>query len=310
MDGAEINKSLLALKECIRALDQQHEHTPFRGSKLTQVLKDSFTGNNCRTVMIANVSPCSGSVEHSLNTLRYGYRVKELRKGGNMVTPSLHNDMPIEEESSDDLIDPTTPPEVQQQLRVAHLSEAAQTLASPRPGRIVDAHIIESHNRMQRQKEATGASIREIGGDAKGGRQLKGIDGGHRSIVASQPQEVAPELAPEPIDPSPEALRELAQKHDHLIGTILTEEEELISAHREHIDRMVELLKEEMVHLNNVDRPESDVDAYVANLDRILQQKAQHIKSVQQLVNVFKEHLLEEDVLSRQFQSLSSECGC
>merc|ERR1719456_2166530 len=81
LDGAEINKSLLALKECIRALDQQLDHTPFRGSKLTQVLKDSFVGENCRTVMIANVSPCSSAVEHSLNTLRYAYRVKELRRG-------------------------------------------------------------------------------------------------------------------------------------------------------------------------------------------------------------------------------------
>ena len=35
IDGAEINKSLLALKECIRAIDQDKKHTPFRGSKLT-----------------------------------------------------------------------------------------------------------------------------------------------------------------------------------------------------------------------------------------------------------------------------------
>jgi kinesin family protein 2/24 len=60
IDGAEINKSLLALKECIRALDQGKNHTPFRGSKLTMVLKDSFTGF-CRTLMIGNIAPGSGS---------------------------------------------------------------------------------------------------------------------------------------------------------------------------------------------------------------------------------------------------------
>ena len=77
-DGAEINKSLLALKECIRALDQEKKHTPFRGSKLTLVLRDSFIGN-CKTLMIANISPAGMCSEHTLNTLRYADRVKELR---------------------------------------------------------------------------------------------------------------------------------------------------------------------------------------------------------------------------------------
>ncbi|KAF9144118.1 Kinesin-like protein kif24 [Mortierella sp. GBA39] len=81
MEGAEINKSLLALKECIRALDQDKKHTPFRQSKLTQVLKDSFVGNS-RTCMIATISPNNSNSEHTLNTLRYADRVKELKAEG------------------------------------------------------------------------------------------------------------------------------------------------------------------------------------------------------------------------------------
>ncbi|XP_034940738.1 kinesin-like protein KIF2A isoform X2 [Chelonus insularis] len=80
MEGAEINKSLLALKECIRALGRKDRgtHLPFRASKLTQVLRDSFIGEKSKTCMIAMISPGMSSCEHSLNTLRYADRVKEL----------------------------------------------------------------------------------------------------------------------------------------------------------------------------------------------------------------------------------------
>jgi kinesin family protein 2/24 len=92
LDGAEINKSLLALKECIRALDQDKPYLPFRGSKLTLVLRDSFVGN-CKTLMIANISPCSSCAEHTLNTLRYADRVKELKKEKNQDTEKEPQDV-------------------------------------------------------------------------------------------------------------------------------------------------------------------------------------------------------------------------
>lgn len=84
LEGAEINKSLLALKECIRSLDMKKNnsdtHIPFRASKLTMVLRDSFMMQNAdriRIIMIACVSPGSSSADHTLNTLRYASRLKE-----------------------------------------------------------------------------------------------------------------------------------------------------------------------------------------------------------------------------------------
>lgn len=78
LEGAKINKSLLALKECIRAMHSKQSHIPFRASKLTLALRDSFMGEGLKSkiVMIACVCPGSSSSDHTINTLRYADRLK------------------------------------------------------------------------------------------------------------------------------------------------------------------------------------------------------------------------------------------
>ncbi|CAE7238568.1 Kinesin-13A [Symbiodinium microadriaticum] len=370
MDGAEINKSLLALKECIRALDQQLDHTPFRGSKLTQVLKDSFVGANCRTVMIANVSPCSGAVEHSLNTLRYAYRVKELRSApapSKVVTPppgpgadtsqqllSMQGDLLVDR-SSDSSDEELQPPQPSRRAfsNDAQASPASQGSGSSWNGTQRLATSAQVANAVAAANAAAAAVLplqqqiqqKELQHQPPAGQATPSQNSNcppqqqapqqqchtpqhsppntHVQPSFQPPQPAQPTQPPSQVqqaivqdpvaaglpDHSQAALDELARQHDRLIGTILAEEEELITAHRQHIDMMVELIKEEMVHLNNVDRPGSDVDAYVNGLDRILRMKADYIGDIRSRVDLFKEHLAQEDALSRKFQSLASSSG-
>ncbi|KOS18186.1 Kinesin-like protein 5 [Escovopsis weberi] len=79
-EGANINKSLLALGSCINALcdKRQKQHVPYRNSKLTRLLKFSL-GGNCKTVMIVCVSPSSAHYDESQNTLRYANRAKNIQ---------------------------------------------------------------------------------------------------------------------------------------------------------------------------------------------------------------------------------------
>nr|XP_015194131.1 PREDICTED: kinesin-like protein KIF18A [Lepisosteus oculatus] len=93
-EGANINRSLLALGNVINALadpKSKKSHIPYRDSKLTRLLKDSL-GGNCRTIMIANVSPSSMSYEDTYNTLKYANRAKDIKSSlkSNVVSLDSH----------------------------------------------------------------------------------------------------------------------------------------------------------------------------------------------------------------------------
>ncbi|XP_075044116.1 kinesin-like protein KIF18A [Mixophyes fleayi] len=93
-EGTNINRSLLALGNVINALADpktKKQHIPYRNSKLTRLLKDSL-GGNCRTIMIAAVSPSSLSYDDTYNTLKYADRAKHIKSAvkSNVVSLDSH----------------------------------------------------------------------------------------------------------------------------------------------------------------------------------------------------------------------------
>ena len=96
-EGIGINKGLLCLGNVIQALSAKPSaarddsgkepapvHVPYRESKLTRLLRDSWGGNS-QTVMVACVSPAERDVDDSLSTLRYASRARRIT---NRVRPN------------------------------------------------------------------------------------------------------------------------------------------------------------------------------------------------------------------------------
>jgi hypothetical protein len=77
----KINQSLSALGNVIAALTdpkQTRNHIPYRDSKLTRLLEDSL-GGNCKTTMMAMISPAYDSFAESLSTLKFATRAKKVK---------------------------------------------------------------------------------------------------------------------------------------------------------------------------------------------------------------------------------------
>merc|ERR1712100_801456 len=74
-EGAEIDASLHALKECVRLLITQHRvpSHAYRASSLTKVLAESFIrGSDAKLAVICTASPCATDTEHTIGTMRMG----------------------------------------------------------------------------------------------------------------------------------------------------------------------------------------------------------------------------------------------
>ncbi|XP_064030630.1 kinesin-like protein KIF18B isoform X1 [Pogoniulus pusillus] len=93
-EGASINRSLLALINVLTALAGgrgRSGHVPYRDSKLTRLLKDCL-GGNCRTLMLAALSPSPLASEDTYSTLKYASQAKAIRVSlkSNLLSVDCH----------------------------------------------------------------------------------------------------------------------------------------------------------------------------------------------------------------------------
>ncbi|KAG2590235.1 hypothetical protein PVAP13_5NG263734 [Panicum virgatum] len=263
IEGAEINKSLLALKECIRALDNDQTHIPFRGSKLTEVLRDSFIGDS-RTVMISCISPSSGSCEHTLNTLRYADRVKSLSKGGN-AKKDVPSAVPLRESSPSPL--PSVVPSFSGSEMMNDITERR------------DFGWPKQQQYLKEQPTPTFAD-----------RMPKGIQPARKTKDSALDNNMGNSIA------YPVRRAEPDEEDEHL-NDLLQEEEDLVSAHRKQVEETLAILTEELNIIGEADQPGNQLDDYIARLSSILSQKAAGIVDLQSRLEQFQRRLNENSVL-------------
>ncbi|KAH9714370.1 kinesin-like protein KIN-13B [Citrus sinensis] len=267
MEGAEINKSLLALKECIRALDNDQGHIPFRGSKLTEVLRDSFVGNS-RTVMISCISPSSGCCEHTLNTLRYADRVKSLSKGNNPKKDILSSTINLKESTTAPLSSalPTTSP------------YEDDTDAWPEQNERDDFDASEDSYEPEKLVWMKSGKLEQF------------------NLPSTQDQLRKPPNGQTRWKEQPKSGFKNSNSDDNL-SALLQEEEDLVNAHRKQVEDTMNIVKEEMNLLVEADQPGNQLDDYVSRLNAILSQKAAGIMQLQTQLAHFQKRLKEHNVL-------------
>ncbi|XP_061340113.1 kinesin-like protein KIN-13B isoform X1 [Gastrolobium bilobum] len=313
IEGAEINKSLLALKECIRALDNDQGHIPFRGSKLTEVLRDSFVGDS-RTVMISCISPSSGSCEHTLNTLRYADRVKSLSKGNSSRRDPL---------SSSNLRDST-------------VLSASSALSRDDTFEDEITYVSSERNRFGWSKQferepSPPINMDRIPSGRMGGNlapsvysdPLKGHRGGQNDRAENENDYPGPTYEQDRtrktikrVDNTQlfavEDKRKIESRVKHVdlphfeanhsdpdgdLNALLKEEEDLVTAHRRQVEETIDIVREEMNLLVEADQPGNQLDDYVSKLNTILSQKAAGILQLQTQLAQFQRRLNEYNVV-------------
>ena len=308
LEGAEINTSLLALKEVIRALANRalhrqgiwapkQSHTPFRGSKLTQVLKDSLVGGMARTCMIGCISPAHSNCEHSLNTLRYADRVKE---HGNDSDPSVAGSNNDEQPRTRRRSLGSDPAMVNSPARRGHngrelspYNERRPSTAAGNSGSGISGSLASPGRGM---RPSTSSGLRANSNNARRKSAVPSFPSGSNNTSTIFGSDIAHRTGSiSPLRRPSNTTSATAARGKQITKEVNDDEENyaralsLLSAHKKSIADTVEDMKMEMELVqameDNVDR---DLEHYMSSLETMLVSKGKAVDSLQTEVRRFQ----------------------
>ncbi|KAL5542298.1 hypothetical protein UlMin_010008 [Ulmus minor] len=81
MQTGKINQGNIALKRVVESIANGDSHVPFRDSKLTMLLQDSFEDDKSKMLMILCASPDPKEIHKTISTLEYGAKAKCIVRG-------------------------------------------------------------------------------------------------------------------------------------------------------------------------------------------------------------------------------------
>ena len=305
-EGAEINKSLLALKECIRALDEKKSnpdtHVPFRASKLTHVLRDSFVSRSdkSRIIMISCVNPSYMSANHTLNTLRYSDRLKEKTKqhfGGNYNNINM-NARGVQANNYNNNGSPRNinKPAVSKQQNDAkkkadrvQSKEKKPTNKKTEPTRKGTVPTKQSNKSNNNSNNNISNNNHETNDDDSKGDDGEEEDWDYlKKTMASREGKV---------------LNDDYIKYHHLTAKLVEDEDDIINSHMNIIKEDARLLSQEgdlITNIKGVGKEEDfKMDEYIAGLEKVINQKLKLYTDIKNKVEKYKKHIKEEDVLRK-----------
>ena len=310
-EGAEINKSLLALKECIRALDEKKNnpdtHVPFRASKLTHVLRDSFVSKSDKSkiVMISCVNPSYTSANHTLNTLRYSDRLKEKTKqhfGGNYnninagarginsnntnISPSPKNKNDTKINYNKNVVSPKNANFIDKKAK----AERVQSKEKKTPNKKVEPTKKQSNKtNSTNSTKKDGSTQNETNDDNDSKEEDDGEEEDWDYLKRTMAKREGKVLNDDYI------------KYHHLTAKLVEDEDDIINYHMNIIKEDARLLSQEGDLITNIKgvgkEEEFKMDEDIAGLDKIIEQKLKLYNNMKGKVEKYKNHIKEEDIL-------------